>query len=171
MPTFFTQQTAARLRNDHLAKTLLQNGNRFGRQHVVFQSKHAYPAYVVRYRMVRYASAVQNIVTVQSSTKTISVTVAGKYVYKKHPRTSGHLFVLVVVSVDTLKVVSTTVFNIHEVAGAKGMNQFISNLDHCRSNVDHRQQFRVPGTNLDQFMVLRYNLEPITYNWDSFESK
>ena len=128
MPTFVTQQTAARLRNDHLAKTLLQNGNRFGRQHVVFQPKHAYPSYVVKYRMVSYASTARNVVRVQSSTKNISVTVAGKYVYKKHPRTSGHLFVLVVVSVDTLKVVSTTVFNIHEVAGAKGMNEFISNF-------------------------------------------
>ena len=119
------QQTAARVRNDRLAKTLLQNGHRFGRQHVVFQSKHAYPAYVVKYRMVPYASAVRNVVRVQSSTKTISVTVAGKCVYKTQP---DHAFVLLVVSFDTLKVVSTTVFNIHEVAGANAMVEFLSNF-------------------------------------------
>ena len=118
------QQTAARVRNDPLAKTLLQNGNRFGRQHVVFQSKHAYPTYLVRYRMLPYASTVRNLVRVQSSTKTISVAVAGKYVYKAQP---DHAFVLFVVSFDTLKVVNTATFNIHEVADANAMVEFLSN--------------------------------------------
>ena len=48
--------------------------------------------------------------------------------YKAQPRSSDHAFVLLVVSFDTLKVVSTTTFNIHEVAGANAMVEFLSNF-------------------------------------------
>ena len=36
---------------DLMAKRLLENGHRFGRQFVVFQPKYAYPMYVVTYQL------------------------------------------------------------------------------------------------------------------------
>ena len=79
--------------------------------------------------MIPYASAVRNVVRVQSSTRKIRVTVAGKCVYNEdQPRSSDHAFVLLVVSLDTLKVVSTTIFNIREVAGANDMFEFLSSF-------------------------------------------
>ena len=42
---------AAALAGDHMAKTLLRNGSKYGEQFVVFQSKFAYPAYIVTYTM------------------------------------------------------------------------------------------------------------------------
>ena len=42
---------AAALAGNHMAQTLLRNGSKYGEQFVVFQSKLAYPAYIVTYTM------------------------------------------------------------------------------------------------------------------------
>ena len=40
---------SAATRGDRMAKTLLREGNKYGKQFVVFLSRQAYPAYVVTY--------------------------------------------------------------------------------------------------------------------------
>ena len=108
---------------------LLQNGNRFGRQHVVFRFKHAYPAYVVQYRMLPDATADSlPVLRVLSSTRCISVTLGDQCLYKVNSRASKHAFVLVVVNLDTLKVVRENLFNIHTAASAKAMMTFLTTL-------------------------------------------
>ena len=125
----FLQHTAATVQKDRLAQVLLQNGKRFGRQHVVYQSKHAYPAYVVKYRMVTDATAATlPVVRAQCSAKCISVSVGNACVYKANPRVSEHAIVLVAVNFDTLVSAKATLFNIHDVAAAKAMITFLTNL-------------------------------------------
>ena len=114
----------AALKNDGLAKALLQNGNRFGRQHVVFQSNQAYPAYVVRYRMLPATAAV-HAVRVMSSTSRISVAVGNRCVYQDTP---GHSFVVVVVNITTRQNEQATLFNIHEATRADAMIDVMSRL-------------------------------------------
>ena len=119
---------AARVKNDRLAKKLLQNGNRFGRQHVVFQARHSYPAYVVKYSLDD-ATAKLSVVKVQSSAQSISVTVAGKTVYKANPRELKHSFVFVSVHVSTLNHGKATIFDIRDVKSvAESMTAYLASL-------------------------------------------
>ena len=123
----FLQQT--RVHNDRVAQTLLQNGNRFGRQHVVFQSKHAYPTYMVEYRMAPDAvAATLPVVRAQCSAQCICVSVAGKCVYKTNRRALEDVFAIVVVNLDTLKAERATLFNIHNTAAARAMIKFVTAL-------------------------------------------
>ena len=118
------------MNNDRLAQTLLQNGNRFGRQHVAFHSKHAYPSYVVQYRMMPESTAATlPVVRAQCSAQCISVSVADKRVYMSSPRTPENVFVIVVVNLNTLKASRATLFNAHKVASANAMIKFIAALD------------------------------------------
>lgn len=117
------------MKKDRLAQMLLQNGHRLGRQHVIYQSKRAYPAYVVTYRMVPDATATTlPVVKVQSSTRCISVSVGDDCVYKAKPRASEHAFVLVTININTLKAASAALFNIHHGGDAKALMEFIAAL-------------------------------------------
>ena len=122
------QQKAALLNNDSVAEALLQNGNRFGRQHVVFRSKHAYPAYVVEYRII--PDKTLPLVRAQCSAQGVSVSVGRKRVYDKttSSRTPEDTFAIVVVNINTLQTAKATAFNIHNVAAAKAMIRFIASL-------------------------------------------
>ena len=122
------QQAAATVKHDRLAKKILQNGNRFGRQHVVFQARHAYPAYVVKYSLVPdNAIAKLPVVKVQSSPKCFHVTVAGKPVYRDNPRILKHSFLLAKINVVTLDVTEVTLFP--EVKSvAESMSNYFSSL-------------------------------------------
>ena len=125
----FLQQSAAWINGDRVAQALLQNGNRFGRQHVVFHSKHSYPSYVVRYRMSSDAAAATlPVIRAKCSGKYVSVSVAGKHVYKANPRTPEDVFVIMVVNLNTLKTAKAAIFNIHKVSGAKAMIELITAL-------------------------------------------
>ena len=68
------------------------------------------------------------VIRAQCSAQCISVTVAGKHVYKAIPRTPEDVFVLVLVNLDTLKAAKAAVFSIHKVSGAKAMINFIADL-------------------------------------------
>ena len=121
------QQMAAKAK-DPLAKRLLQNGNRFGRQHVVFQARHSYPAYVVKYRLEPDdAIAKLPVVKVQSSPKWVSVTVAGEIVYRANPRELKHSLLLVKVNFNNRKSDKVTLFEIHQ-AEAGSMTDYLSSL-------------------------------------------
>ena len=122
------QQLAARAKQDRLAKRLLQNGNRFGRQHVVFQARHAYPAYVVKYSLKpEGAIAKLPVVRVQSSVQCISVTVAGKNLYSAKPREMEHSLVLVKMNYNTLAYGKESVFKLHQ-AEAGSVTTYLSSL-------------------------------------------
>ena len=109
---------------------LLQNGDRFGRQHVIYQSKHAYPAYAVTYRMVPDTiAATLPVVKVLSSMRCISVSVGDKCVYKANPRTVEYAFVLVTISINSLKAGTVAFFNIQKDVDAEAMLKFIVTLD------------------------------------------
>ena len=120
------QQAAARINGDRVAQELLQNGNRFGRQHVVFHSKHAYPTYAVRYRMLSsMAAAMLPVIRAECSAQCVSITIAGKQIYKAKPQI---VFAIVVVNLNTLVAAKATIFNIHEVSGGEDMIEFITAL-------------------------------------------
>ena len=122
------QQLAAQAKQDHLAKRLLQNGNRFGRQYVVFQARHAYPAYVVKYSLEPdTAIAKLPMVKVESSSQCISVTLAGEIVYRANPRELKHSLLLVKVNFNTRKSDKVTLFEIHQ-AEAGSMTDYLSSL-------------------------------------------
>ena len=124
------QQTAAAVMKDPLAQMLLQNGDRFGRQHVVYQSKRAYPAYLVSYRMVPDTTAATvPVVKVKSSMRCISVTVGDDCVYKGSPQASEHVFVLVAINITTLKAGNVALFNISNASGTESMMKFIAALE------------------------------------------
>ena len=127
--SLFLQQSAARINGDRVAQALLQNGNQFGRQHVVFHSKHSYPAYVVRYRMTSdTAAATLPVIRAQCSGKCVCVSVAGKHAYKANPRTPEDVVVIVIVNLHTPKTGKVVVFNIHKVSGAKALIELITAL-------------------------------------------
>ena len=109
---------------------LLQNGDRFGRQHVIYQSKRAYPAYVVTYRMLPGSAATTTpVVKVMSSMRCISVTVGDDCVHKANPQASEPAFVLVTINIKTLKAGHVMLFNINNASGAKSMMKFIAALE------------------------------------------
>ena len=120
---------SAALVNNGVAKRLLENGDRFGRQYVVFQSRHVYPAYVVRYRMAPDADADRHVVRVESSKQYVSVTCGGQCIYKTSSKASKRAFVVTVVNVNTLQKVRISHFKIQKTAEAKDMIAFISTLD------------------------------------------
>ena len=118
---------AARVKHDRLAAKLLQNGNRFGRQHVVFQARHSYPAYVVKYSLKPDAKL--PVVKVQSSPHSISVTVGDGPVYKSKPRQLSHSFFFVSVNVSTLDHGRATTFDIREIESVAGsMEAYLASL-------------------------------------------
>ena len=109
-----------------MAEALLQNGNRFGRQHVVFRSKHSYPSYVVRYRVSSDAAAASlPVIRAQCSAQCVSVSVAGKQAFKGKPQ---DLFTIVVVNLKELKTTKTAIFSTHQASGAKSMIKYITSL-------------------------------------------
>lgn len=81
---------------------------------MVFRARHAYPAYVVKYRMDDTIAKL-SVVKVQSSSQSISVTVAGESVYKVKPRALKHSLLFVKVHVSTLKYGKATIFDIRDV--------------------------------------------------------
>ena len=123
-------QQVATVKQDRLARKLLQNGNRFGRQHVIFQARHAYPAYVVKYTLVPDdAVSKLPVVKVQSSPRCISVTVAGESVYRANPHALKHSLLLVKINFVSLNHGKATIFDIHEVQSVtESMTDYLSSL-------------------------------------------
>ena len=78
--------------------------------------------------MVNYRTLPGAMVRAQRSSQCISVTVADLCIYKANPRASNEVFVLVVINVNTLKATRATLFNIHDVAVAEAMTDFVTTL-------------------------------------------
>ena len=74
------------------------------------------------------AAATLPVIRAQCSALYVSVSVAGKYVYKASPRTPEDVFAFVIVNLNTFKVAKAAVFSIHKVSGAKAMIKFITAL-------------------------------------------
>ena len=122
------QQAAATVKHDRLAKKILQNGNRFGRQYVVFQARHAYPAYVVKYSLVPDDAITElPVVKVKSSPHWIHVTVADKSVYRDNPRALKHSFLLTKINFETLDVAEVTLLPAIKSV-AETMSDYFSSL-------------------------------------------
>ena len=66
------------------------------------------------------------VVRAQCSAQCVSISLAGKHVYKNKPR---DLFIIVVINAKKFKVVKAAMFNIHKVSSAKGMLNFITAVD------------------------------------------
>ena len=125
------QQVAARVKHDPLAAKLLQNGNRFGRQHIVFQTRHSYPAYVVKYTLDADVAKLP-VVKVQSSLKSIRVSVANETVYNSnlyiHNTAWKDSLVFVSVNFRTLDCGKVNIFNIREQSVEESMTAYLSSL-------------------------------------------
>ena len=118
---------AAKVKKDRLAAKLLQHGNRFGRQHVVFQARHSYPAYVVKYTL--NPDVKLSVVKVKISAQSISVTVAGESVYKVNPRDMQQSIFFVKINFVTSKYEKGIVLDLLEVESVEeSMAAYLASL-------------------------------------------